>query len=213
MKLTVCGATGGTGQEIVRQALAAGHEVTAVVRDPARLPEGLTGLRVVTADVTDPKALRPAMEGRDAVVSGIGPRSRKQARAGVVAPATRAILSAMALCGVRRFVAVSAAPVGPSPEGDPFLDRRIILPLVRRSLRDVYADLGAMEQAVGGSDTEWTIVRPPRLLDRPLTGTYRRVVGANVPAGRTIARSDLAHAILTLLDDPATVRQVVGVAY
>ncbi|GAA4198368.1 SDR family oxidoreductase [Streptosporangium oxazolinicum] len=213
MKLTVCGATGGTGREVVRQALEAGHEVTAVVRDPARLPEGLTGARVVTADLADPESLRPAMEGRDAVISGIGPRSRKLARDGVVAPAARSVLSVMEVCGVRRFVAVSAAPVGPSPQGDPFLDRRIVTPLVRWALRDVYTDLRAMEKIVWGSGTDWTVMRPPRLLDRPLTGRYRLAIGGNVPGGHTIARSDLAHAILALLDNPATVGQVVGVAY
>ncbi|MFF3438417.1 NAD(P)-dependent oxidoreductase [Streptosporangium sp. NPDC002721] len=213
MKLTVCGATGGTGREVVRQALEAGHEVTAVVRGPARLPDGLGGVRVVTADVTDPQSLRPAIEGRDAVISALGPRSRKHARDGVVAPATRGILSALEICGVRRLVAVSAAPVGPSPQGDPFLDREIMTPLIRRVLRDVYTDLGAMEEAIRGSDTEWTVIRPPRLLDKPLTGTYRLAVGGNVPGGRTIARSDLAHAILAVLDDPATAGQVVGVAY
>ncbi|MER5649837.1 SDR family oxidoreductase [Streptosporangium sp. NPDC002524] len=213
MKLTVCGATGGTGREVVRQALEAGHEVTAVVRDPARLPDDLTGVRVVTADVTDPRSLRPAMEGRDAVISGLGPRNRKLAREGVVAPATRGILSALEVCGVRRFVAVSAAPVGPSPQDAPFFDRRIMTPLIRRLLRDVYTDLGAMEEAIRASGSEWTVMRPPRLLDKPRTGTYRLVVGGNVPGGHTIARADLAHAILALLDDPATVGQVVGIAY
>ncbi|MGJ6965172.1 NAD(P)-dependent oxidoreductase [Streptosporangium sp. G11] len=213
MKLTVCGATGGTGQEVVRQALEAGHEVTAVVRDPARLPEILTGVRVVTADLSAPESLRSAMEGRDAVISGIGPRSRKIARDGVVATATRSVLASMDSCGVRRLVVVSAAPVGPSPQGEPFLGRRIVTPLVRRALRDVYTDLRAMEKSICGSNAEWTIMRPPRLLDKPLTGKYRLAIGGNVPGGHTIARSDLAHAILALLDNPATVEQVVGVAY
>ncbi|MEU4836084.1 SDR family oxidoreductase [Streptosporangium sp. NPDC023615] len=213
MRLTVCGATGGTGREVVRQALEAGHEVTAVVRDPARLPDGLTGARVVTADLTDPRALRSAVEGRDAVISGLGPRDRAQARAGVAAPVTRVILAALEECGVRRLVAVSAAPLGASPPGDPFLDRRIVTPLVRAVLRDVYADLGAMERAIAESGTDWTVMRPPRLLNGPVTGRYRTAVGANLPAGRTVARSDLAHAMLAVLDDPATVGRTVGIAY
>ncbi|MDV7216720.1 NAD(P)-dependent oxidoreductase, partial [Streptomyces prunicolor] len=68
MKLTVFGATGGIGQEIVRQALASGHEVTAVVRDPARLTVRGAGLEVFRADLTDPEAVRPAVAGRDAVL-------------------------------------------------------------------------------------------------------------------------------------------------
>ncbi|MFI6512643.1 NAD(P)-dependent oxidoreductase [Streptosporangium sp. NPDC050855] len=213
MKLTVCGATGGTGQEVVRQALEAGHEVTAVVRDPARLPGDLAGARVVTADVTDPRSLRPAIEGRDAVLSGLGARSRGQAKAGVAAPVTRGILAAMAGCGVRRLVVVSAAPLGTSPPGEPFLDRRILTPLVRAVLSPVYDDLRAMERAIAESDTDWTVLRPPRLLNGPVTGRYRLAVGSGVRAGRTIARADLAHAMLAVLDDPATVRRTVGIAY
>jgi len=75
MRLTVFGATGRIGSEVVRQALAAGHEVAAVVRDPARLavPAG-PGLGVVTADVMDPAQIGPAIKGSDAVVSALGPR-------------------------------------------------------------------------------------------------------------------------------------------
>jgi uncharacterized protein YbjT (DUF2867 family) len=69
MRVTVFGATGGVGSEVVRQGLAAGHDVVAVVRDPARLtvPAG-SGLGVVTADVMDPAQIGPAVKGSDAVV-------------------------------------------------------------------------------------------------------------------------------------------------
>jgi uncharacterized protein YbjT (DUF2867 family) len=77
----------------------------------------------------------------------------------------------------------------------------------------VYADLAVMEDEIGRSTAEWTIVRPPRLTNKPLTGEYRRVVGSSVPRGLSIARADLAHAMLAVLDEPAAVKQVVGVAY
>ena len=75
MKLTIFGATGRTGRQLTEQALAAGHEVTAVVRDPARLA-GLASprLHVLTADVLDPAAIVPAVAGADAVATAIGPR-------------------------------------------------------------------------------------------------------------------------------------------
>lgn len=211
MKLTVFGATGGTGREVVRQALAAGHQVAAVVRDPARLPISHSALEVVTAELTGPEALRPALAGREAVISALGPNSRKDA--GIAALALRSILRAMETSDVRRLTVLSAAPVGQVADGEGFFYRSVVLPLLRRVLRDVYADLGAMEQEVRRSAMEWTIVRPPRLTDKPLTGTYRRVVGGNVPHGHFISRADLAHAMLATLDDPATVKQVVGVAY
>jgi uncharacterized protein YbjT (DUF2867 family) len=123
------------------------------------------------------------------------------------------MLSALEASGVRRFLAVSAVPVGPVPEGESFLNRRLLLPFISRLLRDVYADLAAMEDEIRRSDTDWTVVRPPKLTDKPLTGKYRVVVGGNVPRGYAISRADTAHAMLSLVDDPATFGQPVGVAY
>ncbi|MFD6025487.1 NAD(P)-dependent oxidoreductase [Streptomyces griseoluteus] len=210
MRLTVFGATGGVGGEIVRQALEAGHEVTAVVRDPARLTATGERLHVVRADLSDPEALRGAVAGRDAVLSGLGARSRRAA--GVTARLTGAVLAAMTAEGVRRLVIVSAAPVGPAPEDDGPLDRAL-RSVVSAVLKDVYADLRETEAELARSTAEWTSVRPPRLLDRPLTGRYRTVVGGFPRGGRTIGRADVAHAMLAALGDPATVRQGVGVAY
>lgn len=210
MRLTVFGATGGVGGEIVRQALAAGHEVTAVVRDPARLSATGEGLEVFRADLTDPQALRAAVAGRDAVLSGLGPH--KRADAGVATTLTRAVLHAMEAEGVRRLVVVSAAPVGPAAERQPVIDR-IAGVLVSTILKPVYDDLRAMEADLAASATDWTSVRPPRLQDKPVTGVYRRVVGGTPPSARFIGRADVAHAMLTAIDDLSTVKQGVGVAY
>ncbi|GAA4067193.1 NAD(P)-dependent oxidoreductase [Streptomyces shaanxiensis] len=210
MKLTVFGASGGTGQEIVRQALDAGHQVTAVVRDPARFTVTGERLEVFRADLTDAQALRPAVAGRDAVLSGLGARSRKDA--GIAARLTRAVLGAVESEDVRRLVVVSAAPVGPAPEGDGFLDRTV-RGIVSAVLKDIYTDLREMEAELARSATDWTVVRPPRLQDRPLTGTYRKVLGGFPRAGRFLGRADVAHAMLATLGDRATVKQGVGVAY
>src|SRR5579863_10332327 len=109
MKLTVFGATGGIGRNIVEQAVAAGHEVTVVARHPASL--AAPRVRVVAADLAapDPAVLADAVAGADAVLSGLGPRSA--ADVGVVARGTRAIVAAMRATGVRRIVVVSASPV------------------------------------------------------------------------------------------------------
>jgi uncharacterized protein YbjT (DUF2867 family) len=212
MRLTVFGATGGIGGEVVRQALDAGHKVTAVVRDPARfeLRHGALEVAAVPA-LTDPEVLRGILDGSDAALSGVGPRGRKD---GPVASTTTAVIvRALEAAGVQRFVAVSAAPVGPVPPGDSVLNRWILLPLISALLRDVYADLAAMEDELRRSGVDWTVVRPPKLTNKPLTGTYRTVVGGNVPRGYSISRADTAHAMLAAMDDPATVGRAVGVAY
>ncbi|MFF8598711.1 NAD(P)-dependent oxidoreductase [Streptomyces sp. NPDC015232] len=212
MKLTVFGATGGIGQEIVRQALDAGHEVTAVVRDPARFSLAGPRLDVVRSDLSDPESLRAAVAGRDAVLSGLGARNRADASTGVATRLTRSVLRAMESTSTRRLVVVSAAPVGPVPEGQGVADKAM-LAIVNSALKDVYTDLRAMEAELAASTTDWTSVRPPKLTDKPLTGRYRRVIGGTPPRGRTLARADVAHAMLATLDDPATVGQGVGVAY
>ncbi len=210
MKLTVFGATGGIGGEIVTQALTAGHRVTAVVRDPARLTAEGAGLEVFRADLTDPEALRAAVAGRDAVLSGLG--ARKRADAGVATALTRSVLRAMDAEAVRRIVVVSAAPVGPPADRQPLADRAM-LALVGAVLKGVYVDLRGMEAELSRSATDWTSVRPPRLQDKPLTGIYRKVVGGTPRSGRFIGRADVAHAMLAVVGDPATVKQGVGVAY
>ncbi|MCX4710983.1 NAD(P)H-binding protein [Streptomyces fimicarius] len=211
MRITVFGATGGIGQEVVGQALAAGHEVTAVVRDPDRLPASLdrAALHAVVR-LDDPAAVRAAVAGRDAVLSGLGSRGRKAN--GVAERLTGRIVSAMEAEGVRRLLVVSAAPVGPEPADDPLVDR-----LMRRAigavLAELYADLARMEAALARSATDWTSVRPPKLTDGARTGVYRKVVGGTPRSGRSISRADVAHAMLALIDDPAAVKQGVGVAY
>ncbi|MFD3802505.1 NAD(P)-dependent oxidoreductase [Streptomyces sp. NPDC058611] len=215
MRITVFGATGGVGREVVVQALAAGHEVTAVVRDAARLGvQAHERLEVaVVPDLTDEDALVPVLAGRDAVVSALGAGSNKQAKAApVTGPAVRAVLAAMDRAGVSRLSVVSAAPLGPDVPGEGVFTRAVLLPVLRRAMRDLYADLAVMEAALAASPTEWTVIRPPRLLNRPGTGTYRRVIGGNVPAGHVIPRADVAHALLATLTDPATFRRPMGIA-
>src|SRR3954470_15549266 len=92
MRITVFGATGGVGGHVVRQALDAGHQVTAVVRDVTRLRLEHPALTVAT--------MADALEPCDAVLSGIGPKGRKEGP--VASTATRGILRAMADAGVRR---------------------------------------------------------------------------------------------------------------
>jgi putative NADH-flavin reductase len=209
MRVTVFGATGGIGTDVVRQALAAGHEVVAVVRDAGRLtvPAG-AGLGVVTADVMDPAQIGPAVKEADAVVSALGPRPGGPAT--VLADSARSILAALDQTGVRRLVTVSASGAFIEP-GEPFVTRVVVKPLLHRFLRDAMTDTQRMEAEIRASDTDWTLIRPPRLTSKPGRGRYRRATDRNV--GRTIARADVADAILAVLPDPATIRHAVGVGY
>lgn len=225
MKLTIFAATGGIGRQVLAQAVAAGHDVTAVVRNPKnlRLAELSGQVRVVTADLAapDPAVLASAVAGADAVLSGLG--ARTAADVGVAERGTRAIVAAMRATGVPRLVVVSAAPIAtvPSPgrphppkhdPGDGFFTRHLFSPLVKAALRSHYADLAVMEDVVRDSGLDWTVVRPPRLTDKPLTGTYRVAYGRNLRRGFVISRADVAHFMLGVLTRPETVKQAVGIA-
>ncbi|ORB84335.1 epimerase [Mycobacterium kansasii] len=212
MKITVFGATGGVGKHLVAQALQRGHAVSAVVRDPARLPISSPALTVTTVSgLEDPNRLRPALQGSDAVLSAVGPSGRKGAA--VAGPGTASIVRAMQATGTERLVAVSAAPIGPVPPGESLLTRRLILPVLTTVLHNVYNDLAEMEAELERSHIAWTVVRPPKLTNRPLTGIYRTTLGGNVPRGSAISRADVAHLMLTALNQPAAVRQAIGIAY
>jgi putative NADH-flavin reductase len=221
MKLTVIAATGGIGQQVLEQAVAAGHDVTAVVRNPQNLPS--TQARVVAADLAtaDPHVLQPAVEGADAVLSALGARSK--AEAGVAWRGTQTVTRAMHAAGVRRIVVVSAAPVGtvaspirPDPPrhdpGDGFVMRNLAYPILRAAFREMYADLARMEDVLRESGLDWTVVRPVRLTGKPVTGRYRTAIGQNVRHGLFISRADVANYMLRAIGEPETFRQTVGIA-
>jgi putative NADH-flavin reductase len=219
MKLTIFAATGGIGRHLVSQAIAAGHDVTAVARNPASLP---AEVRTVRADLAtaQPAALATAVGGADAVLSALGPRSK--AEYGIASTGTRAIAGAMQAAGVRRLVVVSAAPVGTiatprrPPKHDPgdgFVMRHLLSPLITAALRDLYVDLAQMEDILADSGLDWTAVRPPRLTNKAETGTYRTAHGRNVRRGLTVSRADVAHLMLAVLGQPDTIGQAIGIAY
>src|SRR5580658_2632471 len=210
MKLTILGATGGTGTCLTSQALAAGHEVTAVVRDPARLAgPAQPRLRIVTADVMDPASIAPAIEGADAVISAVGPRGTGPTT--VIQDSVHSIIQAMDKTGTRRLVQVSGSIVADEGES-PYL-RYLIKPVARRTfLRQVCADMRHGEEEIRDSDLDWTIFRPPALNGKAATGAYRTAIDRNLPHGFTVSRPDLAACILATLADPATVHRHIAIA-
>jgi len=123
----------------------------------------------------------------------------------------RAIITAMRAADTRRLVVVTASGhiVG---DGDGPFTRTVVKPMLRRYLRESFADFARTDQAVQASGLDWTIMRPPRLTDgkpRP----YRTAIDRNVRGGISLARADLAHAILAALTDPATVGHTVALGY
>jgi putative NADH-flavin reductase len=222
MKLAIFAATGGIGRQMLNQAIVAGHDVTAVVRNPHKLAD--KGARTLKADLEAPDqaVLEAAVAGADAVLSGLGPRVMN--KPGVAERGTRAIVNAMKAKKVRRIVVVSAAPIAtvPSPgrpnppkhnPGDGFFMRNLGAPLAKTVMRKRYANLALMEDVLRDSDLDWTVVRPPRLTDKPKTGSYRTAYGRNLRRGSLISRGDVADFMLRVIGQSESIRQTVGIAY
>jgi putative NADH-flavin reductase len=210
MKLTIFGATGSTGTCLVEQALTDGHDVTVVVRDPARVAAaGHPRLHIVTADIMDPDAITAPLTGADAVLTAVGPRGTGPTT--VIQDSVRSIVAAMQKTGGRRLLALSGSVV--ADDGESAYLRYLLKPLARRTfLRHVCADMRAGESEIQASDLDWTIMRPPRLTSKPATGTYRTAIGRNLPNGLTVTRADLAACMLSVISDPATIRRHIAIA-
>jgi putative NADH-flavin reductase len=206
MNLVVFGATGGTGCLVVEQALAASHTVTAVARNPSAVAIQHQQLTLIRGDVLDPATIAQPIAGQDAVVSAIGVRDR--APTTLYSAGIAHIMAAMQAASVCRLVSVSASGLDPGPGIVRWLAKRLLW----RLFRHAYTDMACMEAAVKASAMDWTIVRPPRLLDKPPAGKYRIATNEHLPGAWTISRADLADYIVTHLDDPASYRAIVEVA-
>jgi putative NADH-flavin reductase len=210
--LTIFGASGGTGRELVGQALAAGFDVRAVVRRPDAILTQHPRLSVLAFDfMTDRSALRAALSGTDAVLSALGSRAGRQAT-DLYSRGIGIIGAAMQDLGLCRLLVVSAMPVSPDGERS-MVDRLLIHPLLHQFFGGSYDDLRRMETWLNASNAlDWTVFRPPRLLDGPATGTVRTAVASRLPGAWSIRRADLAAAMLARIDDQATYRTAVNIA-
>ena len=210
MRILVLGATGGTGKEVVTQALEQGHTVTAFVRDPSRLASTPDGLRVLVGDVTSGgHALAAATHNQDAVISVLGLGKSLKSH-GLIARSMPAIVGAMKTEGVRRLVFLSAYGVGASRRDTPLLPRLV----ARILLKDMYADKNAGEDELRriGNEVDWTLVYPVTLTNGPRTGRYRFGERLDLTGLPRISRADVAGFMLSQLVDTTYLRKGVLVA-
>ncbi|MGW2698086.1 NAD(P)H-binding protein [Streptomyces sp. NPDC001296] len=200
MKLVIFGANGKTGRLLTRQALEAGHRVTAVTRHPDVFPLAHEHLDVVPADVYLEDDVVKAVRGANVVLSALGvPFSRDPIS--VYSTGVANIVTAMRLHGVTRIVAVSSSALDPRPhaEGGVVLNR-VVQPLITRTIgRTTYADMTAMETLLADSDLDWTVMRPSGLFDAEKVSDYR--LQEDHADGVFTSRADLAACLLAQAGD------------
>ena len=205
MRVAVLGATGGTGRLVVDELVRRGHEVVALTRGAP--PDGRPSVRWVTGDARDSSAVEELVRGADAVVSALGPRRGDSTLHRELAPR---LTAAMRAAGVQRFVGVSGA--GIDVPGDRKSRRdRVISALVRRFGGEAVRDKAVEHEHWAGSDLDWTLVRPPRLVDGPASGRVEHSASRS-PRRTSLTRADLASFVVDLVEQPQYVRQAPLVA-
>ncbi|MEO6853973.1 MAG: SDR family oxidoreductase [Rhodoferax sp.] len=198
-KLLVLGATGKTGQLIVKQALARGYDVRALVRSPEKA-KGLEGVEIIAGDARDEKALRNALKGRDAVVSALGTPASPFREVTLLSSATRSLVNAMRAEGIQRLVCVTGMGAGDSAGHGGFLFDHVIFPAL---LRKVYADKNRQEAVIRDSGLDWVLVRPSVLNDKASRPPVRALTDLYGFHGGSIARADVASFVLDQLQSDA----------
>ncbi|MDQ2894535.1 MAG: NAD(P)H-binding protein [Actinomycetota bacterium] len=210
MRIAVIGATGRTGRQVVEQALSRGHHVTALARQPDAT--SLRDERLVTAatDVLNRVAVLDRLAGLDAVVSTLGVGTSR-APTVLYSRGIANVLNAMDAHAIRKLAVISAAPVGPRTE-QPFLERRVAMPILERLFSATYYDMRRMETLLRSSDVDWVSLRPPRLVNKKATGSYRLNANRPLSKARSLTYGDLATALLDSLDREDLYRQAAFVA-
>lgn len=209
-KLIVFGATGGTGKQVVNQALLAGHQVTVVVRNPATFALQHPQLVTVKGDVLQPATFQQALHGQDAVISCLG--SRVRAPTTVYSEGIKNFAGAMQQVGIDRLFCFSAIAVEVPPYGS-LLTKLVTKYILQRVFNYLYVDMLRMEALLRESSLNWTVIRPPQLTNGAQMGHYRTTINEPIRNPTKISRSDLAHYLITHLTDEATYKARIEISY
>jgi len=205
MKIVIFGASGGTGRELVQQGLALGHEVTAFVRNPASM-HGQSNIRVVVGDARDAATVFRAVAGQQAVLSALGSHSLRDNS--LLPEAIPGVLAAMQQHQVQRLIVLGAAGAWPGATRQVSWVGKLVVGFLRTTLlRRPFEAQRAMQELIHASETEWTVVQPPFLLNAPGRGLFQ-VSGEGLPSrGMRIARADVAQFMLAQLTSTEWVRK------
>lgn len=211
MRVAVIGANGRTGGHVVAQAVRREYEVVAIARRPDLITTDDPLVSRVRADVLDPDAVHAALAGCDAVISTLGVGTSR-APTVLYSAGVANVLAAMRARAIEQLVVVSAAPVGP-PDEHPLLQRRLVLPILRRFFGATYEDMRRMEDALRASEADWVSLRPPRLVEKAGEAGYRIQVDAALSGARSLRYADLAAALLDVVSDRTLTRTAAYVAH
>lgn len=208
MKLLIIGATGGTGRELVKQALELGHKITILVRNSEKVLTVHPSLQVINGNVLNLKEVEQAVSGQDAVISSLG-HKRFFIKTNILSEGTKNIIASMEKQNVKRFICITTLGINDSRFRLGLYYTLFTIPII---LFFYFRDKSKQEKLIMNSKLDWTIVRPGQLTNSKLTGEYQ--VGNNVGnyfITKTISRANVAHFILSQLCDKTFFHKKVGI--
>lgn len=210
MKIVIFGATGRTGIPLIRQALENGHEITAFVRDPDKLPEELRDrVNIVQGDILNSEDVDKAIQGQDAIASVIG--QSKKSPEDLQTRAAEYMVNAMQAEDVKRIVSLTGAGVRIEKDTPKLFDK-LMKVLLNIFAKKVLKDAEGHFEVLKSSDLKWTVVRVPVLTEGELKGSYR-VSYVGQDSGAKISRADVAHCILKTLEDESHIHDAPMISY
>ena len=204
VKIIVFGANGKTGRLVVERIVEDGHEVTAFVRDAAKLSIQHENLQIVEGQATDKKAVSDAMKGKELVISCLG-SDKGLKKTTVLYEMTSNIVAAMKEHHVERIIYMASAGIDNEIPG-------IAGKITMKLLGNVLADHHNAVAEIKKNALTYTIVRPLSLTDKPYTGKYRETITGIPDKGRSISRADVADLIIRAIADKQYENQSVAVS-
>ncbi|MGL5910783.1 MAG: NAD(P)-dependent oxidoreductase, partial [Phycicoccus sp.] len=203
------GATGRTGRHVLDTAVARGHQLSLLVRDPARLPESLApSVQVITGSATDRDAVGRLVKGAEAVVSALGPTAKE---GDLHTRSAELLVDVLSRSGPTRFVGVTGAGID-VPGDRKSLRDKVISRAIQTFGGAVVADKPGEYRVFAASDLEWTLVRAPRLVDGVATGRTLEHDAHVSTRSTKLVRADLAAFLLDAVERGLYVRQAPFVA-
>jgi putative NADH-flavin reductase len=211
MRLTVFGGTGEAGRQFIQQALAEGYDVTAFARNPSKLALSHEHMAIVQGELHDLVNIEGAVKGADAVISLLGPRPGEDSKSKPLTEGIQNIVMAMKKFGVRRLIVVST-PSANAPKDLPDLKIKILVSIIRTTMRPVYSEIVSVAQIVQDSDLDWTIVRVSILNDNPKSNKVSVGYLGTGEVGVRLSRADMAAFILNELKNTIYIRQMPAIS-
>ena len=210
MKLLIIGGTGGTGKELIKQALEQGHSLTVLARNPGKLKIVHPNLSVIKGNVLDYNKVQEVVAGQDAVLSALG-HKRFFIKTNILSEGTKNIIQAMERHNVKRFICITSLGISDSRFKLGLYYTLFVIPFI---VFFYFLDKAKQEKLIRSTMLDWTIVRPGQLINGKRRGIYKH--GANVGnyiLTKMISRADVAHFILSQLNDKSYLHKTPGVTY